>query len=183
MRIPFLADLEESFAVEFRDKVKPVAGSVLKCDLALGRACHTGIYLGNDEIAEVTYEGGMAKVNIVDPSDFLNGQPDSLVRTGINIYVASDGCGKALGSRRIAERARRFAGLNLGRYDLLGNNCHMFTVRCVTGETPDEPQLTDEDVVAAISAEFGCAVAWEPTNYAPGSWSFEDDDYCHGNEL
>ncbi len=176
MAIPFLSDLAESILVELRDKIKPVPGSVLKCDLALGHACHTGIYIGNDEIVEVTNEDGEAMVNIVSPSEFLDGQPNSMIRSGINIYVATDGAGKALGSRKIAARAKRLAGKSLGGYDIFDNNCHKLTVRCVTGEIPDEPQLTEDDVAEAIAGVFGGVVTWEPTNYGSDSWSFEDDD-------
>lgn len=70
-----------------------------------GTVCHTGIYLGDDRIVEIVNARGRAKVHIVDPSDFLNGQGTNFLRTGINIYVATDGAGRALGSDEVAARA------------------------------------------------------------------------------
>ena len=183
-KIPIIGSLLESLAAEFKDKVKPVPGSVLKCDLAFGAdflggsLCHTGIYLGGDEIAEITNEDGAAKVNVVDPADFLNGQGTNLIRTGINIYVATDGNGRALGSTKVAKRARAFVELGRrGEYDLVDNNCHKFTVRCVTGEEPDDAKLTERDVEKALEDAFGCScVTWEPTGFSTTSCSFDDDD-------
>ena len=185
-KLPILGSLLEGFAAEFRDKVRPVPGCVLKCDLAggvsimCGSLCHTGIYLGDDRIAEVVPGKRRAKIQIVDPYDFLNGQGTNFIRTGINIYVATDGEGRALGSRAIADRAldyhkRRRSG---GEYDLVDNNCHKFTVRCITGEEPDDVKLTESDIEDALKEEFGCdEVTWEPTGFGPGDMSFEDVEY------
>lgn len=184
--IPIFGSLFESFAAEFKDKVKPVPGSVLRCDLCGGatlfggRLCHTGIYLGKDKVAEIANVGGKAIVQIVDPYDFLNGQGTNFLRTGINIYVATDGEGRALGSGDIARHARAIAAhlRKRGEYDLAENNCHTFTVWCVTGEIPDEMQLTDLDVGEALKSAFGCdRVTWEPTGFGSGDFSFDDVDY------
>ena len=182
INIPIIGNLVESLAAEFRDKVSPVPGSVLRCDLCGGanflggRLCHTGIYLGDDEIAEITNINGRARVHVVDPSDFLNGQGTNFLRTGINIYVATDGCGRALGAKRIADLARGLAEHGRrGDYDLVDNNCHTFTVRCVTGKEPPKPKLTDRDVARALKRVFGCErVTWEPTGFSTVSCSFED---------
>lgn len=180
--IPIIGNLLESIAAEFKDKIKPVPGSVLRCDLCGGanflggRLCHTGIYLGSDEIAEITNVRGKARAHIVDPSDFINGQGTNFIRTGLNIYVATDGCGRALGSERIAGIARRLA--ERGRrseYDLMDNNCHTFVVRCVTGKEPSKPKLNDREVAVALRRAFGCErVTWEPTGFGPQSLSFDD---------
>jgi len=181
--IPIIGNLLESLSAEFRDKVKPVPGCVLRCDLAFGanftggRFCHTGIYLGNDEIAEITNIDGKAIPQIVDPHDFLNGQGTNFLRTGINIYVATDGCGNALGAPEISERARKLTSTsrNNREYDLIDNNCHKFTVRCITGKVPTEAKLSDRDVASSLKSKFGCqCVTWEPTGFGPGDFSFED---------
>ena len=182
--IPIIGNLLESIAAEFKDRVKPVPGSVLRCDLAFGanflggRICHTGIYLGNDRIAEVTNDDGKACVQVVDPYDFLHGKGTNFVRTGMNVYVATDGCGTALGSPEIAECAHLFARRwHHGEYDLVDNNCHRFTVRCITGRTPSEPKLTDRDVASALKRVFGCErVTWEPTPASAVNFSFDDED-------
>ncbi len=189
--IPIVGNLLESIAAEFKDKVKPVPGSVLCVDLCGGayflggRICHTGIYLGNDEIAEITNVRGRARAHVVDPSDFLNGQGTNFIRTGLNIYVATDGCGRALGAPEIAERARGCFGppggrplpARAGEYDLVDNNCHTFVVRCVTGREPSKPKLNDRDVAAALKRVFKCErVTWEPTGFSTVSCSFDDED-------
>ena len=185
--IPIIGNLLESIAAEFKDRVKPVPGSVLRVDLCGGanflggRICHTGIYLGNDEIAEITNVRGKARAHVVDPSDFLNGQGTNFIRTGLNIYVATDGCGRALAAPEIAERARGCFGppggrplpARAGEYDLVDNNCHTFVVRCVTGR----PKLNDRDVAAALRRVFKCErVTWEPTGFSTVSCSFDDED-------
>ena len=180
--IPIIGNLLESIAAEFKDRIKPVPGSVLRCDLAFGanflggRICHTGIYLGNDKIAEITNIRGKARVNVVDPYDFLHGKGTNFVRTGINIYVATDGCGTALGSPEIAARARSFARRwRLGEYDLVDNNCHKFTLHCVTGVMPGSAKLTDRDVASALQQAFDCErVTWEPTPASTVNFSFYD---------
>ena len=189
--IPIIGNLLESIAAEFKERVKPVPGSVLRVDLCGGanflggRICHTGIYLGNDEIAEITNVRGKARVHVVDPSDFLNGQGTNFIRTGLNIYVATDGCGRALAAPEIAERARGCFGPPGGRplparagdYDLVDNNCHTFVVRCVTGREPSRPKLNDRDVAAALKRVFKCErVTWEPTGFSTVSCSFDDED-------
>ena len=189
--IPIIGNLLESIAAEFKDRVKPVPGSVLRVDLCGGanflggRICHTGIYLGNDEIAEITNVRGKARAHVVDPSDFLNGQGTNFIRTGLNIYVATDGCGRALAAPEIAERARGCFGppggrplpARAGEYDLVDNNCHTFVVRCVTGREPSRPKLNDRDVAAALKRGFKCErVTWEPTGFSTVSCSFDDED-------
>lgn len=189
--IPIIGNLLESIAAEFKDRVKPVPGSVLRVDLCGGanflggRICHTGIYLGNDEIAEITNVRGKARAHIVDPSDFLNGQGTNFIRTGLNIYVATDGCGRALAAPEIAERARGCFGppggrplpARAGEYDLVDNNCHTFVVRCVTGREPSRPKLNDREVAAALKRVFKCErVTWEPTGFSTVSCSFDDED-------
>ena len=185
-KIPIIGSLVESFAAEFKDKIRPIPGCVLRCDLAggaslmCGSICHTGIYLGDDRIVEIVPVKGKAKVHIVDPYDFLNGQGSNFTRTGINIYVATDGEGHALGSQTIADRALDYRKMHrsYGSYDLVDNNCHRFTVRCITGEEPDGVQLSESEVEDALKSEFDCdQVTWEPTGFGAGDTSFSDVDY------
>ena len=157
--------------------VKPIPGSVLKCDLVLGAACHTGIYLGNDRIVEVTEIDGRARVRAVSPDEVLNGDPDSLVRTGVTIYVAASG-GKALGSAVIARRARASLNRSRGKYKLLENNCHMFTRYCITGTDSDESVLTEEEIEEILCDTFGVdSVTWCSTGLGYGDYSFDGIDY------
>ena len=169
--------LEDCLGDEVGGKVKPIPGSVLKCDLALGVACHTGIYLGNDRIVEVTEINGRARVRAVSPDEFLNGDPDSLARTGVTIYVAASG-GKALGSAEIARRARASLNRSRGEYKLLENNCHMFTRYCITGIDSDESVLTESEIEEILRDTFGVdSVTWCSTGLGYGDYSFDDIDY------
>ena len=148
----------------FCDIVKPVRGSVLKVDLVGGGLSHTGIYLGNDRIAEVTEVDGRAEVREVSPNEFLSG--DSLLRTGAYIYVAAakkDGEYHPLARESIAQRAESAMGPH-GRYNLAFNNCHMFTRYCITGEKHDLPTWTENGIATALRDEFKVNhVSWRST--------------------
>ncbi len=142
--------LGESFIKNvFCDIVKPRIGSVVKVDL-LGKEllnsqtvtrslCHTGIYIGNDEIVEWANIDGTATVRIVSAEEFIEGD-DCISRTGLFIYVACkqdrNGNCIAMGSQDIAERAKSAVG-ETSKYRILFNNCHMFTQYCITGKKSD----------------------------------------------
>ena len=126
------------------DRVAPCRGSVIRVDLA-GRQfvtsdlCHTGIYLGDDKVAELTSDDctGKAYVRIVPLHRFLLG--DGLFpRTGLFVYTACRkdfrGICRSVGSEAAARRAEEAAGKTWGKYALLSNNCHMFCRYCLTGE-------------------------------------------------
>lgn len=187
-KIPIIGSLIEGLAAEFKAKIRPIPGCVLRCDVAGGvnflggSLCHTGIYLGDDRIVEISKKGRKARavVHIVDPADFLNGQGTNFVRTGINIYVATDGEGHALGNSEIAHRALdyRIAHRNRGTYDLIDNNCHKFTVRCISGREPSGAKLNERAIEEALVEVFGCdQVTWEPTGFSINESSFNDVDY------
>ena len=154
------------------DSVKPRRGSILKVDLVGGQASHTGVYLGNDRIAEVTEVDGRAIVRIVGLHDFISG---SVMRSGIFIYVAAseeDGNYKALASELIAYRAERAVG-ERGRYRLASNNCHNFTRYCITGRPETSSCLSAAAVAAALRDKFGCShVSWRSTGCGAGDTTF-----------
>ena len=119
----------------FCDKVLPLPGSVLKVDLGLNPVdsmCHTGIYVGNGRIVEMTNDGGIGTIQVVTPDHFLN---YSLWRTGVFIYVA---CGRKRGKYypladpKTAERALKAVG-DRTKYNLLWDNCHLFAEYCISG--------------------------------------------------
>ena len=123
----------------FCDVVKPRIGSVVKVDLLLG-ADHTGIYVGNDEIVELANVDGVALVRIVSAREFIDGV-DGISRIGAFIYVACkqdrNGNCVAMGSKDIADRAMAAVG-HTSSYDLIYNNCHMFTEHCVSGKKRED---------------------------------------------
>ncbi len=152
--------------------VKPRRGSILKVDLIGGQASHTGVYLGNDRIAEVTEVDGRAVVRIVGLHDFISG---SAMRSGIYIYVAAseeDGNYKALASELIAYRAERAVG-ERGRYRLASNNCHNFTRYCITGREDTSSCLSAAAVASALRDKFGCGhVSWRSTGCGASDTTF-----------
>lgn len=119
----------------FCDIVKPQIGSIVKVDLALGFD-HTGIYIGCNQIVELANQDGEAIVRAVSPEQFIEGD-DLLSRTGAFIYVAcaQDHIGNCypLASREIAHRAEVWVGRR-NQYNLVFNNCHMFTEYCINGK-------------------------------------------------
>jgi hypothetical protein len=90
-----IGSLEKSIVDNvFRDKVTPVVGSILHCSFF--GAEHTGIYIGDNKIVELT---GSGSIRVTSPDGFIVGT------NAISIYVACDGT-QPLGGNHIAERAR-----------------------------------------------------------------------------
>ena len=154
------------------DTVKPRRGSIQKVDLAGGQASHTGVYLGDDRIAEVTDVDGRAVVRIVGLDEFVSG---SVWRSGVYIYVAAaeeNGNYKALASELIAHRAERAVG-ERGRYNLTSNNCHNFTRSCITGHEDTSSCLSASMVAFALRDKFGCDhVSWRSTGCGSANKTF-----------
>lgn len=109
-----------------RDTVtEPEIGSVLYCDLAIGLAEHSGVYLGNGEIIHLNGDGVIERVS---PTEFMAGT------TALNIYVSCDGS-YATGCSSVAHRAKTFESDSSFRdYNVLLDNCHQFTSACLTGD-------------------------------------------------
>ncbi len=174
------ADFGESFCKNvFFDIVKPIPGSVIKIDLfgssQLDAICHTGIYIGNDEIVELTKNNaGLAEIRIVSTEKFIKGDGLFSPRTGAFIYVA---CGKrsngncyALGTTAIAQRAKAAVGrIWNGAYCLTTNNCHMFSQYCVSG-VKDKHSFLLVDVENTLSKALNAhKVLWRSTGESRGS--------------
>lgn len=113
--------IESAIDNVIRDKVTPNLGSILHCSLY--GAEHTGIYVGANEIIDLTGEG---KIRITDPKGFLQNS------NAITIYVACTGT-NPLGDALIAARARSRAG-STRKYNVLFDNCHQFTAGCICGD-------------------------------------------------
>ena len=72
----------------FRDKVRPVPGSVLYCDLWLAVE-HSGIYLGEGQISNIVVDGlAESSVQACGPESFT-----SKSSMGRKIYVSCNGQG------------------------------------------------------------------------------------------
>ena len=117
------------------DPVMPEPGSIVKIDLwgeFIKSSCHTGVYVGNNQIVEMTNDNGIGTINKFSANQFLN---YSAHRTGVYIYVAAIKIGKKyvpLADKKIAERALDAVG-NKTKYNLFIDNCHLFTEYCITG--------------------------------------------------
>lgn len=109
-----------------REKVNPVVGSIVYCDLAAGQAEHSGIYIGNNRIVHLNGDG---VIESVTPDKFMN-RLDGL-NTAISIYVSCHK-GQAVGNLEVAERAKRQIGRKRD-YSLIFDNCHQLTSGCLSG--------------------------------------------------
>jgi uncharacterized protein with von Willebrand factor type A (vWA) domain len=120
----------------FRDKVTPVAGSVMYCDLWLG-AEHSGIYVQQGQIANIEVTGfADSEVKYSDATDFT-----SKSVFGQSIYVSSNKYG-AVGNSNVAAHATNSVGAP-AFYGLVFNNCHTFSRRCVS-HAPQQADIWDK---------------------------------------
>ncbi len=106
----------------------PALGSVLYRDLGAGYAEHSGIYVGGGEncIAELQNDNGQSIIKLVTPEVFTaNG-----FGATSTIYVSCKG-DTPVGDPEVARRALSMAGEDLGKYNLIMNNCHMFVYGCL----------------------------------------------------
>ena len=108
-----------------RDKVRAKIGSVLYIEMAFGVADHSGIYIGQGEVVELSGEGIIQQVPV---SEFM----DVPGNTAMSVYVSSSD-GHAVGSQTVARRARTMVGRHRD-YNLIFDNCHQFTSGCLTGD-------------------------------------------------
>ena len=107
-----------------REKVTPVAGSVLYCDLWVAVE-HSGIYVGDGNISNIEVEGmAESAVRRCSPASFT-----SKSTLGQKIYVS---CNKqsAVGDDNVADYANDQVG-ERSFYGLVLKNCHQFSQKCV----------------------------------------------------
>lgn len=97
-------------------------GSVLHCNL--GPVEHSGIYIGNNQIVELS---GQGQIQLTNPRGFLSGFPGTA-----HIFAACDDFGP-LYKPSIVSRAKHKAG-HTRSYSLIFDNCHQFTAGCITGD-------------------------------------------------
>ncbi len=110
----------------FRDKVTPVAGSVVYSDLYIG-AEHSGIYIANGKISNIVVDEllqGASTVRLSDANDFTEKS-----KLGKKIYVSCDKYG-AVGNQQVADFANDEVGTGYF-YGLIFKNCHEFSTKCV----------------------------------------------------
>jgi hypothetical protein len=108
-----------------QDKVIPIPGSLVYCDL-MDIVEHSGIYIGDNTIVHLS---GSGDIEAVSPEKFiarLKGLNKSMF-----IEVSCDEFG-VVGSDEVAERAIGMVGKSRN-YNLILDNCHQFAAGCLTG--------------------------------------------------
>ncbi|WP_104749329.1 AbrB/MazE/SpoVT family DNA-binding domain-containing protein [Helicobacter cynogastricus] len=122
-------------------------GSVLYCKIGfLSLAEHSGIYIGDNLIVEITNRDGKAWIRKAHPRHFLTRLEDERngnLKEGGKIYITCDKDGNALGSEQVAQRAetahrsakskakgKEYAWFPVDDSEL---NCHKFSAGCLLG--------------------------------------------------
>ena len=134
-----------------REKVTPVAGSVLYCDLWVAVE-HSGIYVGDGRISNIEVEGmAESAVRRCSPASFT-----SKSTLGQKIYVS---CNKqsAVGDDNVADYANDQVG-ERSFYGLVLKNCHQFSQKCVEQSS----QLTNTSWLE-VASDILTPDTWELT--------------------
>lgn len=122
-----LKDLTKSIYLPRVGKIdSPIPGSVIFCNIFGGNAEHTGIFIGENQIVQLSGKGIVEKVT---PEQFVARKGNILPY--YDIYVSCRN-GVAVGSVKAAERAKILVGKRRN-YNLFLDNCHQFTAGCLTG--------------------------------------------------
>ena len=167
-----LSQCQRIACVCVKDKAPaPEPGTPLLVDL-FGVVEHSGIYLGNGRVAELFGDNLLREVTL---KEFLEGEKGAWVRTGRRIFAAcSRSSGKILASPYAAENARAFIRrIRTVRYNLFRNNCHLFSISCISGSFQNGISLAEGIVRGGVSigvltnaiAHFlnnGVDVVWKP---------------------
>ena len=136
----------------FRDKVHPVKGSIVCCDLGFLNIGveHSGVYVGDGKIV---HRDGGGYLDIVPPKTFL--ERFDGINGAISVYVSCCGT-EAVGSKEVAKRARRaLKNPNFEGYNLLTNNCHLFCQYCLTNDDPGLLDFTFASLEKTLEEEYG----------------------------
>ena len=142
------AALTPSVFLSTDSRTRPAPGSIVCCHV-YGVIEHTGIWLGDEMIAELH---GSGLIRAVSPQRFLAG------RTGDCIFVAANAGHQAMADEETASRALECV-FTYRDYDLLENNCHRFVWFCLTGEECEIRSF--EGFNKKLSEHFGETVFWD----------------------
>ncbi|MGI5869680.1 MAG: hypothetical protein ACOX9C_09600 [Kiritimatiellia bacterium] len=160
-----LKNIERFVGAIVNASVEPHPGAPLLVNLAVAIE-HSGVYLGDGEVAELHGSGGLRRVSL---DTFRDGEDEAGVRTGAFVYAACDRrTGRVLGSEGAARMARAIVE-KVGRldYNILFNNCHLFTATCLLERLPSKERtgiFTAAALEAVVAARLnaGRPVAWHP---------------------
>lgn len=123
-------------------------GTPVFCHFTLNVAEHSGICIGD----KIVHLDGSGEIISSTPQEFL-ARLDGR-NLAANIYYAAIGRNKALSGEDIASRALAAVGEHR-KYNLLMDNCHGFTVRCVTGIADCSAAWSIREIEYAITKAFG----------------------------
>ena len=135
--------------------IKPKIGSVLYCNLAF-LVEHTGIYVGSGKVVHLDGDGKIEKVSFDKFVGRLEG-----ANPAIAICCPVDIRNKPIGDKVVAERALSLVGKRRN-YNLLFDNCHMFTYYCLTGKSLQVG--TFRAVEEAVKEKYAFS-DWEPISW------------------
>lgn len=146
-----LKQMRQRYETAYKQKVKPVPGCILLCDLVAGEY-HSGNYVENKKIVNLE---GTGDICLVTPEKFL-ARMGGL--TGAKaIFVSCDEDGIPAGSDEVAERALK--QVNKKRdYNLLFDNCHQFTAGCLNDDFENSNNFTW--MLKRRAEEYLGAVEW-----------------------
>lgn len=136
-------------------------GYVVYCDLKMGLE-HTGLYLGNDMIAELNGEGDFA---LVTTHTFLN---YSEQRIGEIIYIPYSPYEESIITNPMAAINALCRINEKTEYNLLLNNCHQFVAGALTGDF-ENGNNTFWSLTYMIEKQFhnGRKLYWRPLKRHP----------------
>ena len=156
----------------FVDGGAVAAGTPILVSIARGAAEHSGVYLGDSRVAELSGEGRLQEVSL---TEFINGQEDTWdnFRSGTRIFAACDDqSSRPLGLDDVADAAKGLiCRIGTVRYHLFGNNCHMFTASCVFGKLLEKMSVADWFVGGTYSVDrLEEVIVHRLNGGAPVSW-------------
>ena len=139
----------------------PSPGTPLLVSLALAVE-HTGIYLGNNRVAELRCDGTVAAATL---TEFINGDSEDplSLRNGTRIFAACDArTRKPIGAHRVWQTAQEAVRRGASRpYDILQDNCHLFVAACAAGVFPSPRRNTPPK--GGMRSWTENSFPWEPT--------------------
>lgn len=143
---------------QFRTKVTPKFGSVVKVDL-VGVFEHSGIYLGDNKIAVANGNGCIVIESCNEFADCL--------KTGITIYCSVDKNNNAIGKKKWGNYALKHIGTQYD-YSLFAPNksdgqinCHNFVISCISKNYSDNKCWTFAELESVLqeNSDFD---HWQP---------------------
>lgn len=129
-----------------RDKVIPKPGSVVYCKLGI-MVEHSGIYIGNDEIIHLDGSGKIEKISASGFIRRIGGFNPSAA-----IYVSCKDTTPVYRQNAVRRALDLLGGSR--EYNIIMDNCHQFTVGCITGE-PCNPSNFFYFLEATLETELG----------------------------